>query len=190
MVSPFSSSSTTGSTSRRLSRHALYLAGALVGLWVVVQATAFVPSAEGADEQNTETVLPSSASSSDSGLEVFTWGNAAAVLLLVGAGGYALYVRQQETGATGHAAFQSVERLALGQSKQLRLVACGDEVLLIGVTDEDVTLLKTYSHDAFEEHPALSDAGGKAAGGGPPAAPSSMDFGDVLNRFAHRTQSS
>jgi len=172
-------------------RHLLYLLGALVALWGLVQMTAFVPPAEGADDTETSTAASPGAGSPAPQIEVFTWGNAGAVLLLMGVGGYALYLRQRGDGSTANTAFQSVERLALGQSQELRLIACGDEVLLVGVTDEEVRLLKSYPPDLFEEHPGFStpdeeagDRSGKAYLSG-----ASTDFGTLLKQVVRGTRS-
>jgi flagellar protein FliO/FliZ len=81
--------------------------------------------------------------------------------------------------------------MALGSSKHIRLVACGGEVLLLSVTDDEIALLKTYSLDAFED---VKDAEVEEGDSSLPAeraaaAPGewSESFADVLNRFADRT---
>ena len=176
----------SGSRTRRLGWYALYAVGALVGLWGMVQATALVPSAQGSEPKDREAVTAPPASS-DAGIEVFTWGNLSALLLLLGGGGYALYMRRRVSGDGGASALQSVGQLPLGQTQQLRLVACGDEVLLLGATEEAVELLKTYPRDAFEDDVLDAEAGGEAPpGGGPPTPSSSGHFADVMKQFARR----
>jgi len=176
----------TGSWTRRLGRNALYAVGALVGLWGMVQATALVPSAEGAESSEREAVA-SPPTSSDAGIEVFTWGNLSALLLLLGGGGYALYMRRRVSGDGGGNALQPVGQLALGQGRQLRLVTCGDEVLLLGATEESVELLKTYPRDAFADDVLDPAEGGDVPpGGGPPTPSSPGHFADVMKQFARR----
>lgn len=179
-----SPSDTTGVSTRRLAWYALYALGALVALWVLVQAAALVPSAEGADASERASVA-SPSTASDAGPHLFTWGNLAALLVLVGTGGYALYVRRHVSSEDGSAALQSIEQLALGPSQHLRLVACGDEVLLVGTTEEAVELLKTYPREAFEAS-VLDAVEGDGAPPGDGPVSSSAHFADVLKQFARR----
>jgi flagellar protein FliO/FliZ len=66
-------------------------------------------------------------------------------------------------------------------------VACGDEVLLLGATEEAVELLKTYPRDAFADDVLDAAEGGDAPpGGGPPTPSSSGHFADVMKQFARR----
>lgn len=179
-----SPSDTTGVSTRRLAWYAVYALGALVALWVLVQAAALVPSAEGADPPEREAAA-SPSRSSDAGVDLFTWGNLSALLVLVGTGGYALYVRRHASPEEGSAALRPIGQLGLGSSQQLRLVACGDEVLLVGATEETVELLKTYPREAFEDAVLDATEGGEAPPGGGPG-PASAHFADVLKQFARR----
>ncbi len=182
------SSDSPGVSPRRLAWYALYALGALVALWVLVQAAALVPSAEGAESADgaTPEAPASSSVSSDAGIDLFTWGNLSALLVLVGGGGYALYVRRRVSSGEASAALRPIGQLALGQSQHLRLVACGDEVLLVGATEETIELLKTYPREAFDESVLDAAEGGTAppGGGGPP--PQSAHFADVLKQFARQ----
>lgn len=177
----------TGPQTRRLAWYALYGLGALVALWVMVQAAALVPSAEDSERAETETVSASSGSA-DAGIEVFTWGNLSVFLILVGGGGYALYLRRQVSDDGGaNKALQPVGQLTLGQSQHLRLVACGDEVLLVGATEESVELLKTYPRETFDDSVLdTTKDGGAPPGNGTPVPSSSAHFADVLKQFARR----
>ena len=176
----------SGSWTRRLGGYALYAVGALVGLWGMVQATALVPSAKGSEPSEREAVA-SPSTSSDAGIDVFTWGNLSALLLLLGGGGYALYMRRRVSGDGGANALRSVGQLTLGQTQQLRLVACGDEVLLLGATEEAVELLKTYPRDAFADDVLdVAEGGGAPPGSGPPTPSSSGHFAEVMKQFARR----
>lgn len=179
-----SPSDSTGVSTRRLAWYALYALGALVALWVLVQAAALIPSVDGAERaERKATVSPPA--TSDAGIDLFTWGNLSALLVLVGGGGYALYVRRHVSSEDGPTALQPVGQLALGQSQHLRLVACGDEVLLVGATEETIELLKTYPREAFDESILNAAEGGKAPPGDGPS-PSSAHFADVLKQFARR----
>lgn len=179
-----SPSDRAGVTSRRLAWYALYVVGALVALWVLVQAAALIPSAAGA-EPGERTATPSPTVSSDAGLDLFTWGNLSALLVLVGGGGYALYVRRRVSTEDGPRALEPVGELALGQSQHLRLIACGDDMLLVGVTEESVELLKSYPRETFDESILDGAEGGKPPPGGGPSS-SSAHFADVLKQFARR----
>jgi flagellar protein FliO/FliZ len=195
-------SSDTGSvptTPRRLARYGLYLVGTMVALWVVTQAIAMQPSGSKPEPQSTDralqstdsTMVASSASGGASRIEIFTWGNVAAFLLLAGGGGAALYLHQNRAQTRTTTPFRPLGKMALGSSKHIRLVACGDEVLLLSVTDDEISLLKTYAHDAFEDVEGIKlDAGDCPSPAERPAAPPgewSESFADVLNRFADRT---
>lgn len=195
-------SSDTGSTPttpRRLARYGLYLVGTMVALWVVTQAIAMQPSDPKPEPPSTDralqstdsTMVASSASGGASRIEIFTWGNVAAFLLLAGGGGAALYLHQNRTQTGTTTPFRPLGKMALGSSKHIRLVACGGEVLLLSVTDDEITLLKTYARDAFEDAEGIElDADDRPPPAERPAAPPgewSESFADVLNRFADRT---
>jgi len=154
-----------------------------VALWVLVQATALIPSVEGAERAERKASSPPT--TSDAGINLFTWGNLSALLVLVGGGGYALYMRRRVASENGSTALQSVGQLALGQSQHLRLVACGDEVLLVGVTEETIELLKSYPRETFDESMLDAAEGGEAPPRGG-TSPSSAHFADVLKQFARR----
>ena len=52
--------------------------------------------------------------------------------------------------------------MQLAQGQQLRLVRCGGEVLLLGVTGGQISLLRRYPDDAFEHVPPPATAAGFA----------------------------
>ena len=182
---------------RRLARYGLYLVGAMVALWVVTRAVALPPSSsEGSapvDDQSADStvVAPSTASTGGSSIEVFTWGNAAAVLLLAGGGAFALYLHQNREKVQTTTPFRPLGQLSLGASKHVRLVACGGEVLLLSVTEDEVTLLKTYPQEAFDDvDGAVStheDPSSLPPQGSRGPNEWSKNFADVLDRFADRT---
>jgi flagellar protein FliO/FliZ len=192
MLSFFSSDVRSASSmARRFAWYGLFLVGMMAALWVVTQ-TAAMPSVKSPPEPpapDSDAAAASKTEESAAGIEIFTWGNAAAVLLLVGGGGVALYLRQQQEEASSTTPFRRLGRLSLGPSKRLELVACGGEVLLLCTTTEEVTLLKTYDEDAFEEEEEI-DLGAEGHSAAEVPTPShnqwSGSFADVLNRFADR----
>lgn len=190
MLSPFSSTPSTESPSpRRLARYGLYLVGAMVALWVGGRAVTMSSPTAPSTSQPTDTTMTASspASGGEAGIEVFTWGNVAAVLVLAGGGAYALYLRQNGGGTASTSLMRPLDQMSLGPSKHLRLVACGGKVLLLGVTDDEVTLLKTYARDAFgdlEAVDATDDALPSMGAATDSANATPEGFSDVLNRFA------
>lgn len=174
---------------RPLFRRGVFLVGVLIALWVIGQSTtpdrssaSSAPDSSGVAD--TEFASSSGQESRDAGIQLFTWGKVGAFLLLLGGGTYAVYLRQNETGRTKNAPLRPLGRLSVGQSQHLRLVGCGDEVLLIGVSDDGLCLLKTYSREAFgedlqeTESPHVDGGGSRSRG-----QPVQQDFADVLNRF-------
>lgn len=138
---------------------ALLFAGGLLLLFLVVQ---LVPGS-GADvppptDGGIESVRPQR-----SGYRLFSVGNLLAVVLLAGGGAYALHLRNRAAGTSeGPKLFESVGQFHLAQGQQLRLVRCGGEVLLLGVTSGQITLLSTYPDDAFDDVPSAPPAAGFA----------------------------
>jgi len=189
-------SSDTGSTPttpRRLARYSIYLMGAMVAVWVVTQAAAMGPPEPKSESSSADSAMVASSPTSGEAprVEIFTWGNLAAFLLLAAGGGTALYLHQQRTQTRAPAPFRPLGKMALGSSKHVRLVACGGEVLLLGVTDDEITLLKTYPLDAFEDvKEAEMEEGNRSLPEERAAAPPgewTESFADVLNRFSDRT---
>lgn len=191
MLSLFSPDMNTDSpTARRLAWYGLFLIGMMVALWVVSRTVAMPTSESAPPPQTTDSTAAASSTAGEGAgeIEVVTWGNATAVLLLLGGGGLALYLRQRKEEGHSSSPFRRLGKLGLGPSKHVQLVACGGEVLLLSVTEEEVSLLKTYSQDAFEEDTLQMGDGAPSAA---PPAPSPNEwsgrFADVLNQFADRT---
>ncbi len=180
-------------SARRLTWYGVFLVGTMVALWVVSRAVA-MPSVdtESPPRAPDSTAATSSVEAKGTNhVTVFTWGNVAAFLLLAGGGAVALYLHQQKERNTPPTPFQRLGKLSLGPSKHVELVACGGEVLLLSVTEDNVALLKTYTQAAFEEEGGMKwEADTPFAGEKPSAATAdqwSGSFADVLNRFADRT---
>lgn len=99
-----------------------------------------------------------------------TLGRLGALALLVAGGGVALVLRRRSAPAQTASALEVLETHPLGQGHSLRLVACGDEVLLLDVGAEGARLLRQWPRGRFDgttdvavQHPEA------AAAAGPPA---------------------
>lgn len=160
------------SPSRFLNR-ALFFAAALVCLWLALRlATPSDPAAQGtvvSDEAGT--VFTRASRPSGPG----TTGYLLVLVILAGGGAFALYLRRRSPRPEGAAApLRTLHEHLLGPDRSLRLVACGDEVLLLGVTSGQITLLKTYPAGQFPASPVPEAVG---------AAPR-PSFADVLGRLS------
>ncbi len=153
-------------------RWALLVGGGLLLLWGLALV---MPTAEPA------TSAEATAASAPALLSV---GNLLAVLLLAGGGALALYLRRRapENGGSDDAPLRALSTLPLAQGQQLRLVACGADVLLLGVTAQEITLLRRYDRAAFDAASAAassadaSDSGGDGAATAETPAPSLTDL--------------
>lgn len=172
-MSPFASVRTALQTPRPIHRAVLLAAGLLM-LFVAVQllpsggapppVTASAAHADGAAPATRATPAPRD------GVRLFGAGNGLALLLLAGGGLFAMHLRRRNAGAATPGALQPLGQLALGPHGHLRLVRCGDDVLLLGVTAQQVTLIRRYASDAFAD-----------AGDGAPALP---HFAELLHSAA------
>lgn len=82
----------------------------------------------------------------------FSAGRLGALVLLLVGGGLAIVLRRRRPApAAGPAALEVLETHALGPNHSLRLVACGDEVLLLDVNAEGARLLRQWPRDRFDE---------------------------------------
>lgn len=139
---------------------AFLFAGGLLLLFLVVQ---LVPSSSSDVQPPLEGSGIESVQPQRDGYDPFSVGNLLAVALLVGGGAYALHLRKRAEGTgVGQALFEPVGQFHLGQGQQLRLVRCGGEVLLLGVTSGRITLLEKYPDDAFDDLPPAPPAAGFA----------------------------
>lgn len=114
-------------------------------------------------------------------------GNVLAALLLAGGAAFALYLRRRppEAGRDAAAPLRALGTLSLAQGQQLRLVACADEVLLLAVTADAVTLLRSYDRAAFDA--ATTDAAAlreAAAGDGAAAETPAPSLADLIRHHA------
>ena len=178
-------------TTRALNR-ALLFAGALILLWVAVQLMPSPAPPEAAvrtEAADAGAVATNPARQRVGAPSAFRPGYLLAIALLGGGAAFAVWLRRRTgvPGATG-AALTSVGSMALGPNQHLRLVRCGDEVLLLGVSAGEVALLKAYPAAGFEAALATDHAGnGPSAGDGlPPAppAPPLPGFADLVRAYA------
>jgi len=127
--------------------------GVLLGvLWIIMQQTALPDPAEAPSVAVRDVPLrPRPASSG-----LFSFGTLAVFVVLAGGAGLAFFLRRraQEREAVT-LPLQSLGALPLAPNQQLRLIRCGDDVLLLGVTPGQITLLKTYEY--AEGEAMLSD---------------------------------
>lgn len=147
----FSAQDTQSTKTQRLVKGILILAGALFLLWLIVW---LLPGSEPPPVVSSDGAGTVAAPSDDSPPEfqLFTPGRIFVVLLLAGGLGYALYLnRTSDNAPTTPAPMQSLGHLPLTQDQQLKLVCCQDEVLLLGVSPNEITLLRTYPRSAFAE---------------------------------------
>ncbi len=186
MLSFLSDSTASTGKKQRLMHGALALVGALFLLWLIVWLLpADAPPPVSSDAAGT-VAAPSAAS--DAGFRLITPGRVAVVLLLAGGIGFALYLRKQSSAApSGPAPMHVIGHLSVAQDQRLTLVRCQDDVLLLGVSPNDITLLQTYSEASF----AAAAAPPVAADGAAPNAPSDASgtalsgFADVLRQYTN-----
>lgn len=172
-----------GSSSRTLFYYLLLIGGGLLLLWglIVLIPSSPPPSPVASDEAGT---VATSVEESD-GLTVFTPGRIAVLVLLAGgaAGAYYLQKRSNEQSTSTAVALQSLGQLPLSPNQQLQLVRCSDEILLLGVSPNEIRLLKSYSEAEFEPpDDAALDAEALATASKPA---SFSSFAHVLRQYAN-----
>ncbi|HEX7070203.1 MAG TPA: flagellar biosynthetic protein FliO [Rhodothermales bacterium] len=124
-------------------RRAALLAAALIVLWGASQFVSAPRSAppDPASKAPTATARTQEVRRSYAGIRP---GYVAAFLLLAGGAGFAIYLRRKNGGgAAKRDLLHPIGKLQLGPGQSVHLVACGDEVLVLGTTASNVTLLKT-----------------------------------------------
>ena len=85
----------------------------------------------------------------------WTGGRVLAVLFLVTGGGFAFWLHRRAGGRTAAhgSTIHVLETHPLGPGQSLRLVACGEEVLLLSVASEGATLLRHWPRATFDAEP-------------------------------------
>jgi len=142
----------TPDRTRLLLRRALLFGGGLALLWLALQlaptplpADDPTPFAEIADPSDGVAVGPRPTAP-----RLFSASNLAALVLLAGGAGLAFFLRRRSREGGGSVTpLQSMGQMTLAPNQQLRLVRCRDDVLLLGVTTGQITLLKRYDVGEF-----------------------------------------
>ncbi len=67
----------------------------------------------------------------------------AVLLILISGALLALYWHRRQRPLNRPALLRPLGQLSLGPGQQIRLIACGDELLILGVTSHQITLLKS-----------------------------------------------
>lgn len=81
----------------------------------------------------------------------FGVGSVVAILILIGGGAFALYLKKKPMAGAPGLPIESLGTLQLAPNQQLRLVSCGEEVLLLGVTSGQISLLRSFPRSAFDK---------------------------------------
>lgn len=74
-----------------------------------------------------------------------------AALILIGGIVLAVFLRKKTSASspTGH--LQTIAEMTITQDQRIRLVRVGEEVLLLGITSGQISLLKSYPADTFND---------------------------------------
>ena len=188
------SASTGPQRPQRLWRRVLLFSLGLVFLWVALQLMptrtpgppppAFSTESEDVAASTVQPTTPLPERTS-----LFSTGYVAVVLLLIGGVGVAFYLRRRTQGHTIAAtSLQSLGQLQFAPNQQVRLIRCGEDVLLLGVTSGQITLLKNYSHDAFTASDDTPEPPVKEVLPQIEAAPDKTAFSHVLRYYAGRAR--
>lgn len=138
------------SSPRTLVMGLLVIGGGLLLLWGLVALMPASPPEPAVSSDEAGTVAKS-VSTSD-GLTVFTPGRIAVLVLLIAGGAGAVYLNQRSSSNSPSqpSLLQPIGELPMGPNQQLQLVRCCDEVLLLGVSQGEIRLLKSYPQSEFD----------------------------------------
>lgn len=181
MLRLFSTQDAHATKKQRFMKGGLILIGTLFMLWLIVW---LLPTSTPPPVRSDAAGTVATQSEEDSPtFQLLTPGRVLVVLLLVGGGGYAIYLRRRSGEATSASApMHALGHLPLTQDQQLKLVNCQDEVLLLGISPNEITLLRTYPRTAFAEAPPTEAA---VPPDEPIASPDTRfsGFADVLRQY-------
>ncbi len=121
-------------------RRLLLLGGGLVLLWLALQWAA-TPAAPPAPVVVDAT--PALSARSESAPPYLSVRYVLVLLILIFGAGLARYLHRRTRTLPGPTLLRPIGQLSLGPGQQIRLVACGDELLILGVTSQQITLLKS-----------------------------------------------
>ena len=179
-----------------LDRAPLRRAGVLAALLVVLLAAGqwFGASSSGPSvaEARRQGVRAAEEVSAPPPAPSWTAGRFVALVLLVAAGGAAAVLHRRRSGgaAASSSALEVLETHALSGGHSLRLVACGGEVLLLGVGAEGARVLRAWPRAAFDEQDgpsfadALADAEDHATAPPRPTAPAAPPTNEGTNALS------
>ncbi|MBO6575794.1 MAG: FliO/MopB family protein [Rhodothermales bacterium] len=162
-------------------RRALFLSILLVIVWTAI---AFLPdpTEQAASTLPVDTELVTESPSIDEAETPFAAdpsligpGYMLVIVLLAAGGLWALWLRQKKRPGGPHGHLQDIGRFRLGTSQEVRLVRCSDEVLLLGVSSGQISLLKAYPASQFPG-PEMTTA--------PPESPAEPSWTTSLSRAA------
>ncbi|MEO0557630.1 MAG: flagellar biosynthetic protein FliO [Bacteroidota bacterium] len=145
-----------------LDRTPLRRAGLLTALLIVllVLGKVFSPApARSADRQDVRSATEEVSAPRSSA--VWTGGRVLAILFLLTGGGIAFWLHRRAGGriVSNGSTLQVLETHTLGPGQSLRLVACGEEVLLLSVASDGATLLRHWPRARFDAEPvSFADA--------------------------------
>ncbi len=125
------------------------------------QSVSSVPTQASGVTPETEFLAETAGSSADvpvdSGLlapaarSLFGPGYILVLALLAIAGAWALWLRARKSTPSSQGQLTEIGRFRLGPQQQIQLVRCADEVLLLGVANGSINLLKAYPADDFPD---------------------------------------
>lgn len=147
-----------GSVARRL----LLLGGGLLLLWLALQWAAAPSSISPASSAPAADSARVPLARSDPAPSLLSLRYLLVLLVLAAGALVALYLHRRTRTLPGPALLRPLGQLSLGPGQQIRLVACGDELLILGVTTHQITLLKSLplppelQHESAEMPPAAT----------------------------------
>lgn len=164
---------------------ALILVGLLFLLWLIVWL--LPTSAPPPVRSDAAGTVATQSDGESPTFDLITPGRVLVLLFLAGGLGYAVYLRRRPGEATSASApMHALGHLPLTQDQQLKLVSCQDEVLLLGISPNEITLLRTYSRAAFSEAPPEgAPASFDASPSDAPPASHLSGFADVLRQYTN-----
>ncbi len=161
---------------RRYLKRALLFGAGLLLLWASLQLLPSQTRVPPVYSDDAGTVAGQADPEPKSGIpDVFSPGNLLAIVLLGGGVALAVHLRRRSKSDNGSTPITPLGDYTIGPNQSLRLIECGNEVLLIGVAAGQITLLRSYPTDRFER-PLSDDAAGLSS--------DRSHFSDVLHRYA------